>query len=203
MQTPQQITERLRQAARAVQQAELSDDLRSIGFERALDALGLGSGAGAPAAASVPPLSHFPGPGAAANDGESSGGLLAAIARRFELSVDKVERIYDTAGGTVRLAIKRSMLPNADRKAAAMRNVSLLVAAGRQASGAEDHTTISVMRDECDALNVLDGANFSSEIAKLDFRITGGRNSRTAKANRHHFDDAAQLVRRILGESES
>lgn len=200
MLTPDEITDRLRQAAGAVQAAELSEDLRKIGFQRALDELGLGS-AVVPAAPSALGADAPPSAGGASEPAVSSD-LLTEIGRRFELPVEMLERIYDVDDGSVRLAIKRSMLPEPDRKAAAMRDVSLLVVAGRQAAG-DEQTTFADIREECEALNVLDNANFSTEVAKHDFRLRGTRNSRTAKANRHHFEEAARLIRRILGEAES
>lgn len=196
--TAEQITAGLRRAAEAVEAARLPNELRTIGFERALDALGLGEAQMAPAP-SVPATAR---PVPARDTGEPVVHLLDAIARRFELPAETIGRIYEADDGAVRLAIKRSMLPEPDRRAAAMRDVSLLVVAGRQAAG-EEQTPFVDIREECRALNVLDGANFSSEVAKLDFRVRGARNTRTAKANRHHYEEAAQLIRRMLGESGS
>jgi hypothetical protein len=207
MLTTDAITDRLRRAADAVDQAGLPEDLRRVGFERALDALGLGAtNIGVPAALTGPtaaagPLSSH-GPDTSPN-AQPPDDLLSEIARRLEVAPENIERIYDIDDGQVRLAIKRSMLPDADRKAAGTRHVSLLVAVGRQAAGTEEETAFAVMRDECQAFGVLDSANFSAEVGKLDFRVKGGRNSRTAKANRHHFEEAAQLIGRILRESES
>lgn len=205
MLTVEEVTERLRQAAHAVQEAGLSEDLREIGFERALEALGLGASAPVAAAATSGGLQRVGVPEASVPTVEASNddSSLATIARRFELSQDSIDRIYEVEEGTVRLAIKRSMLPAPDRKAAAMRHVSLLVVAGRQAAGKEEQTPLAAVREECQALNVLDPPNFASEIGKLDFRLQGPRNDRTAKANRHHFEEAADLIREILGDGAS
>ncbi len=88
------------------------------------------------------------------------------------------------------------MLPEPGRKAAAMRDIALLLVVGRQAAG-EEQTALAEVRQECEAVGVLDSPNFSSEISKLEFRIRGPRNDRTAKANRNHFEQAADLVRRM------
>lgn len=202
MLTAEEVAERLRQAAGAVEEAGLAEDLRKIGFERALEALGLGASASAAAPLAAGPSQRTGAPGvpAPAADAPDSDGALAAIARRFELFQDAIERIYDVEDGTVRLAIKRSMLPAPNRKAAAMRHVALLVVTGRQAASEEEQTPLAVVREECQALNVLDAPNFAAEVSKLDFRLQGPRNDRTAKANRHHFEEAAELIRKILKE---
>jgi len=203
MLTSDEVVERLRQATEAVQAADLPDDLRTIAFERALDALGLGSAprASAPVHDASAVLSSPRASGG--SEPRPVGAPLAQIAQRFELPTQTLERIYEVEDGAVRLAMKRSMLPDPTRKAAAMRHVSLLLIAGRQAAGEEEQTDLADVRDECQALKVLDAPNFSSEIAKLDFRLQGARNKRTAKANRHHFEEAAQLIRQILREGES
>jgi hypothetical protein len=200
MLTNAEIVDLLRQAAAAVQSAELPDDLRSVGFERALDAVGL---ARIPAASSAgTPALDSPPSGGTGGYTDASMDLLTRIGRRLELSPEVVERIYDVDDGTVRLAIRRAMLREPDRKAAAMRDVALLLVAGRQAAG-EEQTALADVREECQALNVLDGPNFSSEVSKLDFRLRGPRNDRTAKANRNHFEEAADVIRGILKERHS
>lgn len=203
MLTDDEIAERLRRAAAAVDDAGLAADLRRTGFERALDALDLRAVAVAPAASTA--TTQTPGPGrvSTSDAAASPDGAFAPIAERFELSLDQIERIYTLDDGQIRLAIKRSMLPEPDSKAASMRDVSLLIASGRQAAGAEDETSFALMREECQALGVLDGPNFATEVGKLDFRLKGGRNTRTVKANRHHFEEAAQLITRMLSRSES
>jgi hypothetical protein len=198
MLTQSEIAELLRQAESAVDDAALAEDLRTIGFERALDELGLGTMQGAPA----PSAMDGRRPTAIDSDPAApTAGLLIEIARLFELPLDSIERIYEVDDGQVRLAIKRSMLPDT-RKAAAMRDVSLLVATGRQAAG-EEETALAAMREECSALGVLDSANFSAEIGKLGFRLQGTRNTKTARANRHHREEAVRLVMRVLGEPQS
>jgi hypothetical protein len=190
MLTSDQVTVRLKQAAAAVQDADLPADLRQIGFERALEALGLGAALAPPSDAPV-----------RSDEAEhrSDDNPLLAIARRLNLPIDVVDQIYETDDGTIRLALRRSMLPDPERKAAAMRHVSLLTVAGRQAAG-EELTPFAAMREECLALKVLDAPNFASEVGKLDLRLTGARNSRTAKANRHHFEEAAELIQQIVAE---
>lgn len=201
MLSPEELRDRLREAADIVDQAALPADLRQIAFERALDVLGVGAATtSAHGNRATPPdrpdaryTEHTP----------ASAGLLAQITSRLGLDADQVGRVYEEGDGQVRLNIKRSMLPEADRKAAAMRNVALLVAAGRQAAALEEYTPLAVLREECRDLRVLDPPNFAAEISKLEFRTRGGRNRKEAKANRHHYDEAAELIRTITAKAES
>ena len=199
MLSPDEITKRLRLAAAAVEEAELPDDLRGIAFERSLDALGVRTTLEAAAeSGGVASAGESP-PGGASGDS----GHLDQIARRLGLDAEAIARVYENDAGQIRLIIKRAMLPDPARKAAAMRDVALLIVVGRQAAGLEEYTPLVVVRDECRDLNVLDGGNFATEIAKLEFRAQGDRNRREVKANRHHFDDAADLIGRVNRGAES
>lgn len=180
------IADRLRIAANAVDQAGLAEDLRVVGFERSLDAVGL----------SGPSRDGSSTDEAAAADPEDP---IGRIATKLSLGRDAVSRIYEQQDGQVRLIVTRAMLPAPDSKAASMRHVSLLAVVGRQAAGVEDFTSYVSLREECAELRVLDAPNFATEVAKLDFRTQGGPRRREARANRHHFEEAAGLIRQITG----
>lgn len=188
-----ELTERLKRAAAAVEQADLADDLRQIAFERALGVLGVGGAPAAEASATEP----RPNAGQDSAIPSSGGGLLGAVSKRLGLELDRVSRVYEEEDGQIRLIVRRAMLPNPNSRAASMRDVALLVVVGRQAARLEDQTPYALVREECRELKVLDDANFSTEIGKLEFRTEGGRNTRTARANRHHYDDAAELIRQM------
>lgn len=198
MLSPAELTERLKLAAEAVEQAGLSEDLRPIGFQRSLDALGVG---GAAAASSQPHATRNSGSGDPGGAPREDGEILAKIAERLDLDRELVARVFDEEDGQVRLIVKRSMLPEPNRRAASMRHVALLVVVGRQAAGVEDYTAYDSIREECRELRIYDGPNFASEVGKLEFRTRGGRNTREAKANRHHFDDASDLIRLLTQEA--
>jgi hypothetical protein len=210
MLAPEELQERLKQAAAAVQEAGVPQDLRAVAFEHALDALGVGkpswpAPSGTPGAL-TPPFSPGASAGAqqlAVGGREAGASLFGAIASALSMDRDVVGRIYDEEDGQIRLIMKRTMLLEADKKAASMRHVALLVVVGRQAAGLEEYTPYDAIREECRELKVYDGPNFATEVGKLEFRTTGGRNSREARANRHHYDEAADLIRRIVAERES
>jgi hypothetical protein len=195
------LKERLQQAAAVVEDAGLPDDLRPIAFDHALEALGVVA-----APASTDPQPRLDGGARTIERGASqiSGGeLLGRIASVLRQDADVVARVYEEDEGQIRLIVKRSMFLEPDRKAASIRHVALLVTVGRQAAGIEEHTSFDTIRDECRELKVFDASNFATEVGKLEFRTTGGRNSKEARANRHHYDEAADLIRRMTEAAES
>jgi hypothetical protein len=195
--TSTELAERLREAAEIVKQAELPQNLQPVAYERTLDTLGV-TAAARPAPNTTTAAAGIVTDARAAPGGQATtDGMLAAIASRLGLDPNFVARIYDEEDGQLRLILRKAMLPEPDRKAASMRHVALLLVVGRQAAGLEEHTPYDAIREECLELKVYDRPNFATEIGKLEFRTTGPRNSREARANRHHYEDAAQLIRRI------
>lgn len=201
MQSGAELQERLEQAADVVAQAQLPEDLRPIAFEHALATLGVR----APAVTG----DSRPQPEAGAAGANrvsalvSSGQLLGKIAAVLGHDREVIARFFEEEDSEVRLIVKRTMLLEPGKKAASIRDVALLVVVGRQAAGTEDHTSYDAIREECRELKVYDAANFAAEVAKLEFRTTGGRNSKQARANRHHYDEAADLIRRMTEATES
>jgi hypothetical protein len=195
MQSPTELQQRLRKAAEILEQAGLPEDLRPVAFTHLLDALEVSV---APTLANG---NSHPVTAASANASidprHSSGQLLGKIAAALGQESEVIARFYEEDDGQVRLVVKRSMLLEPDKKAASIRHTALLVVAGRQAAGIEEYTSYDTIREECRELKVFDPANFAAEVGKLEFRTTGGRNSREARANRHHYDEAADLIRRM------
>jgi hypothetical protein len=201
----EEVARRLRLAAEAVEKADLAEDLRQIAFERSLDVVGLAAPqrVAAEAGASGAPGSAVDEHQPATPRSGADPGPLAQLAAALGLDADAVGHVYEEDDGQVRLSLRRAMLPDPDKKAAAMRDVALLVVAGRQAAGVEDYTPFSVIREECRDLKVLDSPNFSTEVGKFEFRLRGGRNNKEAKANRHHLEEAAQLIKRMTQRTDS
>lgn len=196
--TAREIADRLEAAAEAVALADLPQEFRTLAYERALDAVGLRS-----AISQVPvPAPSTPGAASIVPSQLAENGQIELIASRLDLSVEVVKRVYevDEKDG-LRLILKRTMLPRPEQKAASMRDVALLVAVGRQAAGLEEYTSFAAIRTECADLRVLDGSNFSTEVAKLEMRRRGGRSSQEVKAHRHHYEDTAELIRGITAKS--
>jgi len=194
-----ELSQTLQVASAAIERAELAPDLRAAGFAYALEVLGAGAG---PGLVRESPGSAERASGARSADISTKNNRLPDIAARLGLPSEAVELIYEDDGQEIRLIVPRALLPDPTRRAASMRQVSLLAAVGRQAAQLEEYTAYSLMREECVDLKVLDAPNFATEIAKLSFRVRGGRNSREAKANRHHYADAAELITSIIRAQE-
>ncbi|MFZ1988991.1 MAG: hypothetical protein WAW96_04390 [Alphaproteobacteria bacterium] len=192
------LTDRLRTAAKIVEDAGVANDLRSIAFKYVLEILQAPELPLAPERPADPgaPIKAAPSPADRANS------VLSRIAQALGVDQDPVARVYEEDDGQVRLILKRGMLPQPDRKAASMRHIALLVVVGRQAAQLEEYTSYDAIREECRELNVYDRPNFAAEVARLEFRTRGGRNSKEAKANRHHFEEAADLLIRLNQEVE-
>jgi hypothetical protein len=115
------------------------------------------------------------------------------------VSSDDAGEAFDLVEGRMHLTIAPSRLPR--QKAAAMKDVALLVSAARQAAGVDaEWTAAGAIRDECRDLGVLDGNNFAAEVAQLDaylsFRGTG--RSRLLKVNRRGYEEAGRRLRDLL-----
>lgn len=184
----------LRWAADTVEEAGLPEDLRPPAFQYLLSA------GGATGLATIPDPSEISPVALRAPADEP---LLEEVARRMEAPIERIQRIYEQDDQQLRLVLPRTWLPEPGRKAASMRDVALLVVVGRQSAGLEEYTPYDAIRDECRELNVYDQPNFAAEIAKLEFRTRGTGKAREARANRHHFEQAAELVGRLGQEADS
>src|SRR4051794_28786280 len=96
------LKEDLKQAANAVDETGLADDLRPIAFERLLDVLALTS---TPSSLDAGPTEHVSdrarGPTRAAD------GILDKVAKRLGLLPDAASHIYEEHEGELRLIIRR------------------------------------------------------------------------------------------------
>lgn len=183
------IADLLRQAADAVERAGIEEGLRPAAFAAAVELLRTD-------VSDLVPPANVRGP----ERGTSPNvGLLGAVAAKLDISTEHAEAVYEEDGGSLHLIIRRDTLPDSRRLAAAMRDVSLLVSAGRQAAGLEEWTSFKRLREECEELKVLDGTNFSTEIKRLPARFQGSRANQELKLTRHGYAEAKRLIERIAG----
>lgn len=182
----------LKEAASAVEKAGVPDDLRPAAFAAAVELLS-GSNRGGERGGTA---------GVTRGSGReeaSEGDLVGRIATKLDVAPEMVEAIFEQDGEELHLIVQRAKLPDSKRIAAAMRDVGLLVSAGRQAAGLEDWTTFKRLRDECEELKVLDTTNFSTEIKRLPARFQGPRNAQELKLTRHGLVEAKALIEKIVG----
>jgi hypothetical protein len=184
----QDIGALLSRAVAIVGAADIPDDLRSVAFSYACTAL----------EARPRPSDGDPSSPEAYDSHADS--LLPQIAQKLGVDHDTVTAVFEEDDGDIVLILPKNMLPNTGSKASSMRDIALLVAAGRQAAGLEDYTSLSLVRKECEELGVLDANNFATEVGRLGMRAQGGRNSREVRASRHQLEQAAALMRDITSE---
>lgn len=188
MSDDEQVAELLGRAASIVDRAGLPSDIRPVAYAKAVEALSGASVAelrGPGATDPIPPRGH----------GEKT--VLEKIADRLQVQIDVLGDVYEERDGEVMLVVSKSMLPGPHSKAAAMRQVALLVGAGRQGAELEEWTSFKRIREECDELGVLDRVNFATEVGKLGMRTQGQQQARELRLARHHFDEAAKLLKQI------
>jgi hypothetical protein len=190
----EKVTDILRAAHEAVTAAGLPEELQRAGFEKAIDLL---AGGGSSASPEAPD-------GAAGPVDPPEGGdirTLARIASKLGLSVETVGEVFHIEGEALALGLATSMFPAA--KATAAQEITLLVAAGRQAGGWDaEWTATSEVRPIVDAYGKLDSGNYAGSITSMadDFSFSGSGVSRRLKVKRKGFENATALVKRLAGE---
>jgi hypothetical protein len=194
----------LRAAAAAVETADLPEDLRQAGFEKAVDLVAGraapaahgagGSGSGAGSAADTTGAGDT---GTPAVEGE---GPLPQIANKLGLSMEIVGDVFDVEDGALKIVLPTSSLESG--KKAATRQLALLIAVARQAAGLEEWTYAKDIREVTKEFNKFDVSNFAQTLNSMDevFRFTGnGAAERRVKVTRQGYEQAAGLVRQLGG----
>jgi hypothetical protein len=122
-------------------------------------------------------------------------------ASSFSVDPEDIGEAFDLVDGRMHVTIPPSRLPR--QKAAAMKEVALLLCSARQAAGLDEDgfTDVGVVRDECRELGVLDTSNFAAEIAGLGdyMSFRGSGRSRHLRVNRRGHEEAGRRLRDLLG----
>ena len=142
-------------------------------------------------------------PGPAAADERATG--LAGIAKALKVDEETASYLYDIDGRDLDLTIARDDL-SSDR-ATAMREVALLVVAGRQAAGIDkDRTDSNQVRKQGVHLGVMAKNTFRQEMGALNPQVTSkpqGRSGRALKITRIGYDAAGRIAQRIAARAEA
>jgi hypothetical protein len=189
----EQLKNMMMEAVKAVESANVPDDLRATAFEKSLDAL-MGA-AGLDAA----PVNRRKPSGSTELVEATNGPSLNAIASRLDLDLDLVSELYYVDGDSLNLALAASKLN--PKKAAGTQQIAMLVAAGRQAGGWDEWTHVARIRDVCRDYGRFDGANFASTIKRMGdvFSFRGRPRQLEVRLTRPGYERAADLARE-LGE---
>jgi hypothetical protein len=175
-----EVKDILAAAAQAVDEANVPEALREAAFVKAVDLLA--------GKAPVPHASLVNITGT----GQFAGEMTERVAQRLRVNPAAVAEAFDFAGDDVSLILAPSRLPR--QKAAAMRDVALLITAARQAAGIDSDgwTESEVIREACRNIGVFDSANFATEIGHMGnvFSFKGSGRNRVIKANLRGLEQA-------------
>jgi hypothetical protein len=179
-----------------LQSSEIPEPKQEIAFGAIFAFLAQGGTVSGPAT----PEADQPGPAAA--DERATG--LAGIAKALNVDEETVSHMYDIDGRDLDLTISRDDL-SSDR-ATAMREVALLVVAGRQAAGIDkDRTDSNQVRSQGVHLGVMAKNTFRQEMGALNPQVTSkplGRSGRALKITRIGYDAAGRIAQRIAAKAE-
>ncbi len=171
-------------AANDVEESGVPDDLRPSAFQAAvaLRTTDAGERTAAPAA-----------------DARGRADWHASVAAALDVSAADIEEAFDMDGERLRLTILPSRLP--PQKAAATKDVALLISAARQAAGVDEDgwTPVDAIRSECREIGVLDANNFAADIQLPDLMSVRGRGrSRELKITRRGFEQAGIRLKDLV-----
>jgi hypothetical protein len=188
---PNDVESILSGAVKAVTDAKVPDDLKSVAFEKAVDLL---AGRIAPAAAVANGTT-----GAAAAPAPTAGSQLERLAARLGLPHDVVEGVYAEGRDGLHVNVRPERLPRS--KSAGARELAMLVAAMQQAES-DEPTSVEEIRRVVEDYNRYDQPNFASSLAALKgpFLFSGSSRARTFKLTRPGWAEASKLVSRLAGE---
>jgi hypothetical protein len=183
------VAELLRDALKAVEDAQIPEDLRVMAFSKAFDSLS--GGLPAPSATSGSPAVPT------ATMDSRIGSELGLIAEKLAIDAEATEATFDLDEGQLRLTVPARKF-NA-QKSRATKEIALLVAAGRQAAKLDERTEVRVIREVVSEYGKLDSANFAATVREMDeeFIISGSGQQRRVKVNRAGFERAAELIKEI------
>jgi hypothetical protein len=184
-----EVTEVLKKAWLAVEEAGLPADIQPIGFREAVRLLAPAGSVVAPATRSTSARGGAVGNGSAS--GNSTGDDQNVLVGEDELydrvvehtGVDRgrLEQILHLDDGNVRVSLPGLRLGsnNAERT----RAVAQILTIARGFGLEENETPLEVIRSECTRLKVYDSANFSSQLAKLaGYVVSGSGQNRRLRA---------------------
>jgi hypothetical protein len=129
---------------------------------------------------------------------EASG--LARLAARVKVSETALADVFEINGDNVSLHVASTRIDSA--RSRATREIALLIAAARQASGADDSwTAVSHVRDALQQYNRYDTSNFSTYLrgAADAFNFRGKGTSLEIRLTKPGWEMAATLIVSLVG----
>lgn len=187
------IRELLDSAQRAVDEAQVADDLRAVAFGRAFD--WLAESAGRAQALELDRGDRRPERGR-----DEADSPLGKIADKLGVDLSRVEDVYFEDGEVLGIGVSSSKLKSG--KKGGTEQLAVLLAAGRQAGGYDDGWTHSrEIRDVCTHFGKFDVGNFGKTISGMGdyFQIKGKAQQREVKVKVPGYEEAARLINELTG----
>lgn len=183
------LVEAIKSALKAVDEAGVPEDLREKAFEKAFEWTTQGR----------EPASESGDNNAGRAATRASTGRLPQIAEKLRIDPAIVEDVFFEDDGEVGVGIAASSLDHS--KSGATRQLALLVAASRQASGLEEWTPSSAIRAVCTDYGRFDTANFASTLRSMGpvFSYRGKGQNLEVRLTRPGIERAADLVHELGG----
>lgn len=180
--TRDEVVALLQRAEEAVDASGVAGDLRGAAFVVACRRLlGESEQGGAQLTTQAPPA-----------DDSAAG----SIASRLDVDADLLARLVDVDDDGAHLVVPRKALASGKRPA--MRQLTLLVVAIRQAAGMEDWTETATIRETCQEYGVYDQPNFSTELRSVPgIRLEGPAKDRRIRATLTTYEAAGDLIREL------
>ncbi|MFN2477245.1 MAG: hypothetical protein ABR526_13000 [Chthoniobacterales bacterium] len=179
-------------AQKAVDESGISDDLRQLAFQKAVDALSRADQApvvGPSGIAHAKPAADVP-----------AGSGSEKITRRLGIAAEVVGEIYsDNESGGVDVVLGVGKLDSST--ATATKQIALLVAGARQLTGSEEWTDTKVIRAVCSDFGRFDSANFAKTVRQMDdaFSFRGKGQQLTVRLHQRGIEKLKQLITSATG----
>jgi hypothetical protein len=174
------VADRLAEAVRLVEEAEVPSDLRAAAFGCVFNALD---------SSDSPTGGHLA-------DMKKDGDPLDRIASRLGVSRTVAEHAFVVEGDSIEIVIPAGRFESA--KSTATEQIALLVAAGRQAADLDPSgwTSVDHIRGMCEHFRRHDSSNFASTIKDMDevFVVRGSGRDRKVRMSAPAWQAAGALV---------
>lgn len=189
------FTDMLTEARKAVEEAGLDGELRTIGFAKVLDAL-LGS-------QTTPRDEPSSSPNGSGGQREEVliDNPVAALVARLKVSEETIRHVFHLNGDELEIVVAPGKLDS--RSSTATKQLALLVAAGRQGAGLEEWTGADRIRGWCEHYKRLDPSNFAGTLKEMEdvFSFRGTPRRRELRMTAPAWANASELVKKLGGES--
>jgi hypothetical protein len=188
---PNDVKSILSGAVKAVTDAKVPDDLKSVAFEKAVDLLAGRIATGSVAAPETPIPVGTPAP--------IAGSQLDRLVARLGLPHEVVEGVFAEGRDGLHVNVRPERLSRS--KSAGARELAMLVAAMHQAES-DEPTSVEEIRRVVEDYNRYDQPNFASSLAALKgpFLMSGSSRARTFKLTRPGWSEASKLVERLASQ---